>query len=92
MYYGICDKYRVNADETWVNRDWCYTINYDIYGGGEKALKRYLPENLIQWIITWSKGLTRKGTVKITRSVRAYIYLVVTSQLQERSVGSTNSH
>ena len=82
MYYGICDKYRVNADETWVNRD----------GGGEKALKRYLPENLIQWIITWSKGLTRKGTVKITRSVRAYIYLVVTSQLQERSVGSTNSH
>ena len=36
-------------------------------------------------IIIQSKGFTRKGTEKISRSVKAYVYLVLTSQVQARS-------
>ena len=32
-----------------------------------------------------SKGFTKKGIEKISRSVRAYVYLVLTSQVQARS-------
>ena len=40
-----------------------------------------------------SRGLTRRGIEKISRSVRAYVYLVVTSQVQARSsiVGNSAS-
>ena len=40
---------------------------------------------LTRWIITQSKGFTRRGIKKIIRSVRAYVYLVLTSQVQARS-------
>ena len=35
--------------------------------------------------MTQSKGFTRKGIEKISRSVGAYLYLVLTSQVQVRS-------
>ena len=35
--------------------------------------------------MTQSKDFTRKGIEKISRSVRAYVYLVLTSQVQARS-------
>ena len=46
---------------------------------------------LTRWIITQSKGFTRRGIKKIIRSVRAYIYLVLTSQVQARSNIVSNS-
>ena len=44
-------------------------------------------------IVTQSKGFIRKGIGKIIRSVRAYIYSVLTSQVQARSstVGNSGS-
>ena len=44
-------------------------------------------------LTTESKGFTKKGVEKISRSVRAYVYLVLTSQVQARSsiVGSSVS-
>ena len=39
----------------------------------------------MHWIITQSKGFTRNGIEKISRSVRAHVYLVLTSQVQARS-------
>ena len=45
----------------------------------------------MQWIITQSKGFTKKGIEKISRSVRVYIYLVLTSQTQTRSSTVGNS-
>ena len=65
--------------------DWFYTTGYGIFGHEVKATKRSPPDNLTRWIITQSKGFTRKGTEKISRSVRAYVYLVLTSQVQARS-------
>ena len=45
----------------------------------------------MRWIITQSKGFTRKGIEKISRSVRAYVYLVLASQIKARSSIVVNS-
>ena len=50
-----------------------------------KATERSPHDNLTRWIITQSKCFTRKGIDQISRSVRAYVYLVLTSQVQARS-------
>ena len=84
-YYSICDDYGVDADETWMHGDWFYTTGYGIFGHEVKATKRSPPDNLTRWIITRSKGFTRKGIEKISKSVRAYVYLVLTSQVHARS-------
>ena len=49
-----------------------------------KATERSPPDNLTRWIITQSKAFT-KGIEKISRYVRAYVYLVLTSEVQARS-------
>ena len=84
-YYSICDDYGVDADETWMHGDWFYTTDYGIFGNEVKATERSPPDDLTRWIITWSKGFTRKEIEKISRSVREYVYLVLTSQVQARS-------
>ena len=72
--------------------DWFYTTEYGIFGEGGKATKRSPADNLTQWIITQSKGLTRKGTEMISKSIRAYLYLVLlTSQVQGKSSIVSNS-
>ena len=71
--------------------DWFYTIDYAIFGHEVKATERSPPDNLTRCIITQSKGFTKKGIEKISRSVRAYFYLVLTSQIQARSSMVGNS-
>ena len=71
--------------------DWFYTTDYAILGNEVKATERSPPDNLTRWIITQSKGFTKKGIQKISRSVRAYVYLVLTSQVQARSTIVGNS-
>ena len=92
-YYAICNAYRVIPNETWIHGNWFYTTSYAIFNTGSKATKRSPPDDVGRWIITWSRGLTRKGIEKISRSVRAYVYLVLTSQVQARSsiVGNSAS-
>ena len=84
-YYSLCGDYGVDPTETWMYGDWFYTTDYAIFGHEVKATERSPPENLTRWIITQSKGFTKKGIEKISRSVRAYVYLVLTSQIQVRS-------
>ena len=81
-YHSICDDYRVDADETQMYGDWFYTTDYAIFGHGVKATERPPPDNLMQWIITQHKGFTRNCIEQISRSVKAYVYLVLTSQVQ----------
>ena len=71
--------------------DWFYTTNYSIFGHEVKATKRSALDNLMRWIITRSRGLPRKGIEKISRSVRVYIYLILTFQGQARSSMVGNS-
>ena len=68
-YCSICDDYGVK-DETWMHGDWFYTGGYGIFGHEVRATKRSPPDNLTRWIITQSKGFTRKGIEKINRSLR----------------------
>ena len=65
--------------------DWFYTTDYGIFGHEIKATGTSPLSNFTRWIITRPKDFTRKGLGKISRSVRAYIYLVLTSQVQARS-------
>ena len=83
-YYSICDDYGVNLDETWMHGDWFYTTDYVIFGHEVKTAERSPPDNHTRWIITQSKGFTRNGIEKISRSVRAYVYLTLTSHVQAR--------
>ena len=77
-YYSICDDYGVNPDETWMLESWFYRMDNGIFAHEVKIRERSPTENLTQWIMTQSKSFTRKCIEKISRSVRAYIYLVLT--------------
>ena len=81
-YYNVCDDYGIKPDETWMHEDWFYPTDYGIFRHGVKATGRSPPDKLTRWMITQSTGFTGKGIEKISRSVRTYIYLVLTSQVQ----------
>ena len=70
---------------------WFYTTDYAIFGHEVKATERSPPDNLKRWIITQSKGFTRKSIEKISRSMMAYVYLVLSSQVEARSTIVGNS-
>ena len=59
-YYNACDNYDVDPNETWMHGDLFYTTDYDIFGHEVKATKRSPSDSLMQWIITRSKGFTKK--------------------------------
>ena len=82
---SVCEDYGLNANETWMHGDCFCTTDYGIFGSEVKATERSPPDNFTRWIITRSIGFTRKGTEKISRSVRVYVYSVLTSQVQARS-------
>ena len=71
--------------------EWFYATGYGIFGHEVKATERSPPDNLTQWIITQSKGFTRKGIKKTSRSVMAYVYLVFSFQVQAMSTIVGNS-
>ena len=83
VYYSIRDD--VDPSETCLYEDWFYTTDYAIFGHEVKATEKSPSDNLIRWVITQSKGLTKEGIEKISRSASAYVYLVLTSQAQTRS-------
>ena len=85
VYYSICDDCGVDPSETWMYGAWFYTTDYAIFGHEVKATERSPPDNLTRWIMTQSKGFTKKAIEKISRSVKAYVYIVLTSQVQARS-------
>ena len=64
---------------------------YGIFGHEVKGTKRSPPDNLTRWIITQSKGFTRKGIEEISKCVRTYNYLFLTSHIQTRSSMVGNS-
>ena len=78
--------------EAWLFGDWYYTEEWAVFCcNGGKRTKVAPPKNLTHWILKTSKGFTRVGLTMISRSVRAYVYLLLTSQVQARSeiVGKT---
>ena len=90
-YYSICDDYGVDANETWMYGDLFDTTDYAISDHKVKATEISPPDNLTRLIITQSKGFTKKGIENISRSVREYVCLVLSSQVQARSSIVANS-
>ena len=84
-------KYGVDHTEIWMHGDWFYTTDYAIFGHDLKATERSPPDNLTRWIITKSKGFTKNGIEKISRSAMVYVYLVLSSQVKARSAMAGNS-
>ena len=84
-YYSSCDDYGVDPTETWMYGDWFYITDFAVFGHNVKATERSPSDDLTRSIITQSKGFKRKGIDQIRRSVTAYVYLVLTSQVQVRS-------
>ena len=71
--------------------DWIYTTDYAVFGHEVKATEKSLSDNLTRWIITQSKGFTKNGTEKISRSTLIYVFLVLSSQIKARSTVAGNS-
>ena len=78
-YYNICDDYGVNVGEIWMNGDWFHTAAYGVFSNYKKTAKMSFQGNLAGYIITQYKVLTRKGIEKISKSIRAYVRLGLTS-------------
>ena len=55
-----------------------------VFGSRGKDTKRSLADNLTRCIVNQSKGSMRKGIGKVSKSVRAYVYLVLTSHVHAR--------
>ena len=51
------------------------------------------PDSMTRWIIEKSEGFTDVGLLRISESVRTYVYLILSSQASARSsiVGNTTS-
>ena len=71
--------------------DWFYMTDYAVFGHEVKATERSPPDNLTRWIITQSKGFTKNGIEKISRSVMVFVFLVLSSQVKARSTVTGNS-
>ena len=71
--------------------DWFYMTDYTVFGHEVKATERSPPDNLTRWIITQSKGFTKNGIEKVSRSAKVYVYLVLSSQVKARSTIAGNS-
>ena len=65
--------------------DWFYIPPYGVFCDGTKLIKRSPPNKLLKRIITQYKTFARKDIEKVSKSLRAYIYFVFTSQVQVSS-------
>ena len=89
-FFKICEDYRVPNDPT-KSRDEKF---YWTYQRGVGWPNDYLgPDSMTRWIIEKLVGFTDVGLLRISESVRAYAYLILSSQASARSsiVGNTAS-
>ena len=89
-FFKICDDYGVPNDPMRYRDEkfyWTYQCSVhwpDDYIG---------PDSITRWILEKSDGFTDVGLLRISESVRAYAYLILSSQASARSsiVGNTTS-
>ena len=89
-FLKICEDYRVPNDPSRYKDEKFYWS----YQRGVHWLDDYIgPCSMTRWIIKGSVGFTDVGLYKISESVRAYAYLILSSQASARSsiIGNTAS-
>ena len=89
-FFKIYEDYGVPHDPIrYKDEKFCWT-----YQLGAGWLDDYIgPDSMTRWIIEKSQGFTDVGLLRISESVRAYVYLIPSSQASARSdiVGKTAS-
>ena len=89
-FFKICEDYRVPNDPMRYRDEKFYWT----YQRGIHWPDDYLgPDSVMRWIIEKSVGFTDVGLLRISESIRAYAYLILSSQASARSsiVGNTAS-
>ena len=84
-YIHICSEYGVSNDLTkWRNQKYFSTWQSRAWETNKPGMS-YINENSFsRWIIEKSDGLTTLGIQKLSKSVRDYAYLILTSQTSTR--------
>ena len=84
-FIGICSEYGVSNNLTkWRNKKYFSTWQSRAWETGKPGMS-YINENSwSRWIIEKSDGLTTLGIQKLSKSVRDYAYLILTSQTSTR--------
>ena len=89
-FLKVCEDYRVPNDPM----KYCDEKFYWTYQRGVGWPNDYLgPDSMTRWIIEKSQGFTDVGLLRISESIRAYAFLILSSQASARSsiVGNTAS-
>ena len=89
-FLKLCEDYRVpNNPMRYRDEKFYWTYQHGI-GWPDDYIG---PDSMTQWIIETSVGFTDVGLLRISESVRAYAYLILSSQASARSsiVGNTAS-
>ena len=81
-FFKICEDYRVPNDPMrYRDEKFYWTYQHGVHWPND-----YLgPDSMTRWIIEKSVGFTDVGLYKILESVRAYAYLILSSQASARS-------
>ena len=81
-FFRICEDYRVPNDPMkYHNEKFYWTYQCSVHWPDD-----YLgPDSMTRWIIENSVGFTDVGLLRISESVRAYAYLILSSQASARS-------
>ena len=89
-FFKICKDYGVPNDPTrYRDEKFYWTYQHGVHWPDD-----YIgPDSMTRWIIETSMGFTDVGLLKISENVRAYAYLILSSQASARSsiVGNTAS-
>ena len=89
-FLKICEDYRIPNDPVkYRGRKFYWTYQHSVRWPDD-----YIgPDSMTWWIIEKSQGFTDVGLLRISESVRAYAYLILSSQASARSsiVGNTTS-
>ena len=89
-FLKICEDYGVPNDPMRYRDEKFYWIYQCGIGWPDDYIG---PDSMIPWIIEKSMGFTDVGLLRISESIRAYVYLILSSQASARSsiVGNTAS-
>ena len=89
-FFKICEDYRVPNDPMKYRDEKFYWTYQHGIGWPDDYIG---PDPMTRWIIEKSVGFTDVGLLKISESVRAYSYLILSSQASARSgiLGNTAS-
>ena len=81
-FFKICEDYRVPNDPMkYRDEKFYWTYQHGVHWPDD-----YIgPDSMTRWIIETSVGFTDIGLLRISESVRAYAYLILSSQASARS-------